>query len=210
MCVRPWISPSFPLRSRPRSFWDTGRHARGVHFRGSALCRYMRAISLILLSRPLRGLSIRERASCQLRSCGHFRGSCLCRYMETPSPPPLRSSLRGSLRPSFRLSLRGPVGPHARQRPLQRRLRAWCFADIPTPPPGQNIESVAAVFIALSISSASLAPDSCATATALAPQRFSTASATVIASALPTQRLVGSALASQRFAAARSRAWGPA
>lgn len=49
--------------------------------------------------------------------------------METPSSSPLRSSLRESLRPSFRLSLRGPAEPDARQRPLQRRLRAWRFAD---------------------------------------------------------------------------------
>jgi hypothetical protein len=182
-------------------------YPRGVHFGGSALCRYMRAVSLILRFRPLRGLlSVRERASCQLRSCGHFRGSCLCRYMETPSSSPLRSSLRESLRPSFRLSLRGPAGPHARQRPSQRRLRAWRFADIPTPPPDQNIGSVTAVLIALSIFSASLAPDACAIATALAPQRFPTASATVIASTLAMQRPRSSALAPQHFAP-RSRAW---
>ena len=126
--------------------------------------------------------------------------------METPSSSPLRSSLRESLRPSFRLSLRGLAGPHARQCPSQRRLRAWRFADIPTPPPGQNIESVTAVLMALSIFSASLAPDACATATALAPQRFSIASATVIASALTAQRLGGLALAQQRFAQ-RSRTW---
>jgi len=86
-------------------------------------------------------------------------------------------------------------------------LRAWRFADIPTPPPGQNIESVTAVLIAPSIFSASLALDTCAIATALAPQRFLTASATVIASALATQCLIGSALAS-RHLGGRSRAWG--
>jgi hypothetical protein len=68
-------------------------------------------------------------------------------------------------------------------------LRAWRFADIPTPPPVQGIKSVTAVVIALSIFSASLALDDCAIASALAPHRFLTASATVIASALATQRL---------------------
>jgi hypothetical protein len=78
------------------------------------------------------------------------------------------------------------------------------------PPPVQNIRSVAAVLNALSILSASLAPDACAIATALAPHRFLTDSATAIASALATQRLIGFALASQRFAVNRSRAWGSA
>jgi hypothetical protein len=90
-------------------------------------------------------------------------------------------------------------------------LRAWRFADIPTPPPGRDIESVIAVVIAPSIFSASRALDACAIATALAPQRFSTATATVVASALAmTQRSIGFALASQRFAVDRSRAWRPA
>jgi hypothetical protein len=54
------------------------------------------------------------------------------------------------------------------------------------------------------IFSASLALDACAIATALAPQRFPNTSATVIASALvTTQPLIGSALASQRFAVNR-------
>jgi hypothetical protein len=88
-------------------------------------------------------------------------------------------------------------------------LRAWRFADISTRPPGQNIESVIAVVITLSIVSASLALDACAIATALAPQRFPTTSATVIASALvTTQPPIGSALASQRFAV--NRFWGSA
>jgi hypothetical protein len=85
-------------------------------------------------------------------------------------------------------------------------LRAWRFADIPTPLPVQNIRSVAAVVNALSIFSASLALDACAITAALAPHRFLTASATVIASALATQRLSGFALAPQRFAVA----WGSA
>lgn len=146
----------------------------------------------------------------QPHGCDHFGGSGLCRYMKAASSSPLRFSLRGRLRPSFRPSLRGLARPNARQRPSQRRLRAWRFADIPMPPPVQNIRSVAAVLNALSILSASLAPDACAIATALAPHRFLTDSATAIASALATQRLIGFALASQRFAVNRSRAWGSA
>jgi hypothetical protein len=90
-------------------------------------------------------------------------------------------------------------------------LRAWHFADIPTPLPVQNIEGVGAVLIALSIFSVSLALDSCAIASALAPQRLSITSATVIALVLatpPPQPIIGSALASQRFAVNRS--WGSA
>jgi hypothetical protein len=147
------------------------------------------------------------RTTAQPRGCDHFGGCLLCRYMKAGASSPLRFSLRGRLRPLFR----GPARPKARQRPSQRRLRAWRFADIPTPPPVQNIESVTAVLIALSIFSASLALDACAIATALAPQRFSTASATVVASTLATtQTPLGSALASQRFAVTRSRAWGSA
>lgn len=146
----------------------------------------------------------------QPHGCDHFGGSCLRRYMKAASSLPLRFSLRGRLRPSFRPLLRGLARPNARQRPSQRRLRAWRFADIPTPLPVQNIRSVAAVLIAFSIFSASLALDACAIASALAPHRFLTASATVIASALATQRLICSALASQRFAVNRSRAWGSA
>jgi hypothetical protein len=92
-------------------------------------------------------------------------------------------------------------------------LRAWRFADIPTPPPDQNIKSVTAVVNALTIFSASLALDACATTSALARQRFCITSATEIALVLPTpspQPITGSALASQRFAVNRSRAWGSA
>lgn len=185
-------------------------YAKGVHFGGSALCRDMGTESLIPPSRVLRERpSGHERPSCQLSTCDHFGGFLLCSYMGDASSSPFRSPLQGRLRPSFRPSLRGPAGRNSRQRPLQRCLRAWRFADIPTPPPGQNIESVTAVVIALSIFSASFALDACAIATALAPQRFSTASATVVASALATtQRSIGFALAPQRFAVNRSRAWG--
>jgi hypothetical protein len=47
----------------------------------------------------------------------------------------LRLPLRGWLRLSLPLSLRGPVGPMARNRASQRHLRAFRFADIPTPLP---------------------------------------------------------------------------
>lgn len=194
-------------RTQPRGHVAT---RRGVHFGGSALCRYMRAVSFILLFRPLpRLLSTCERATAQLRSCVHFRGFLLCSCMEAGTSSPLRLSLRGRLRPSFRPSLRCPARPNARQRPSQRRLRAWRFADIPTLPPVQNIESVPAVVIALSIFSASLALDACAIASTLAPQRLLIASATGIASVLATaQTSIGLALALQRSAVNRSRAWG--
>ena len=155
--------------------------------------------------------SVARPTTAQPHGCDHFGGSCLCRYMKAASSSPLRFSLRGRLRPSFRPLLRGLTRPHARQRPSQRRLRAWRFVDIPTPPPVQNIKSVTAGVLALSIFSASLALDARAIASALAPQRLSITSATVIASALATtQTPIGSALASQHFAVNRSRAWGSA
>jgi hypothetical protein len=158
---------------------------------------------------PLR--SPAQRTTVRAYGCDHFGDFLLCSYVRAWISSPLRFSLRGRLRPSFRPSFRGPARPKARQRPSQRRLRAWRFADIPTPPPGQNIKSVTAVVIALSIFSASLALDACAIASALAPQRLSITSATVIASALATtQTPIGSALASQHFAVNRSRAWGSA
>jgi hypothetical protein len=86
----------------------------------------------------------RRRTTAQPHGCYHFGGSCLWSYMEAASSSPFRSSLRGRLRPLFRPLLRGPAARNAGQRPLQRRFRAWRFADIPTPPPGQNIESVIA------------------------------------------------------------------
>lgn len=141
----------------------------------------------------------------QLASCSHFRCLLLRSYVSTGSSPSLRLSLRASLRPSLLLSLRVPIRSKGRQIPSQRRLRAWRFADIPTAPPSQNSKAV--LVVVLSTFSASLALAACAIASALAPQRFLTASATVIASALTTQRLIGSALRSQRFAVNRSRGW---
>jgi hypothetical protein len=135
-------------------------------------------------------------------------------YMEPESSLPLRPSLQRWLRPSLPLSLRVPPSPESDQSPPQRRLRAWRFADIPTPLPVQNIKLVGAVLIALSISSASLAPDACAIASALARQRFCITSATGIAlvpaTPEPQTILSGSALASQHLAVNRSRAWGSA
>lgn len=123
----------------------------------------------------------------------------------------LRPSLRGWLRLSLPLPLRGSISPESVQSPPQRRLRAWRFADIPTPLPVQNIEAAGAVLIPLSILSASFALDACAIASALAPQRLPTTSATGIALVLatpPPQPIIGSALTSQRSAV--NRPWGSA
>jgi hypothetical protein len=86
-------------------------------------------------------------------------------------------------------------------------LRACGFADIPTAPPGQNIKGVV---VTLSIFFASLALDACAIASALARQRFSITSATVIALVLATptpQSIPGSALAPQHLAVNRLLTW---
>src|SRR6188472_2825018 len=108
----------------------------------------------------------------------HFRRSLLCRYMRAVSPSLLRLPLRGWLRLSLPLSLRGPASHKGREAPPQRRLRAWRFADIPTAPPSQNIRGA---LVTLSIFFASLALDACATTSALVRQRLSITSATVIA-----------------------------
>src|SRR5690242_2222152 len=84
------------------------------------------------------------------------------------SSSPLRLLLRGCLRPS----LRSTTSPEGDQGPPHRHLRAWRFADIPTPLPIQNITAAWAVLIALSIFSASLALDARAITSALARQRF--------------------------------------
>jgi hypothetical protein len=92
-------------------------------------------------------------------------------------------------------------------------LRAWRFADIPTAPPSQNIKAVPAALVTLAIFSSSLALDACATTSALARQRFSITSATVIALVLATptpQPITGSALAPQHLAVNRSLTWGSA
>jgi hypothetical protein len=127
-------------------------------------------------------------------------------YMGASISLSLRRWLRGRVRLSLPLSLRDPVGSKGDQSPSQRRLRAWRFADIPTAPPSQNVRAV--LVVTLSIFSASLALDSCAIASALAPQRLSITSATVIALVLatpPPQSVIGFALASQRFAVNQRR-----
>lgn len=147
----------------------------------------------------------------QPHGCDHFGCSRLCRYMEPAYSLPLRFSLRGRLRPSFRPSLRGLARPNVRQCPSQRRLQAWRFADIPTPLPVQSIKADGAVLIPLSIFSASLALNACATTSALARQRFYITSATGIAlvpaTPEPQTIITGSTLAPQRLAVNRSRAW---
>jgi hypothetical protein len=151
----------------------------------------------------------------QITHCatGYLRPLWLLRallYMGASLSLSLRRWLRGWLRLSFPLSLRGPVGSKGNQSPSQRRLRASRFADIPTAPPGQNIRAM--LVVTLSISSASLALDACATTSALVRQRLPITSATVIALVLvtpPPQSIIGSALASQRFAVDQ-RPWGSA
>jgi hypothetical protein len=98
----------------------------------------------------------------------------------------------------------------ARNRASQRRLRAFRFADIPTPLPTQN--KTKEVFLMLSIHSrlASLVLDACANTSALVRQRFSSTSATVIALVPVTpnpQPVTGSALLSQHLTVNRSLPW---
>jgi hypothetical protein len=96
----------------------------------------------------------------------------------------------------------------ARNRASQRRLRAFRFADIPTPLPIQNKtkEVVLSMFPSYSLI-ASLALDALANTSALVRQRLSTTSATVIASVLAaSQPITGSALASLRLAVNRGLA----
>jgi hypothetical protein len=92
-------------------------------------------------------------------------------------------------------------------------LRACCFADIPTPLPIQNKLQEVYVMFSINLDSAPLAPDACAIATALAPQRLSITSATEIAlvPGTPTpQSITGSALLSQPLAVNRPLPWGSA
>jgi hypothetical protein len=98
----------------------------------------------------------------------------------------------------------------ARNRASQRRLRAFCFADIPTRLPIQDTFKEVFVMFSIQLRSTSLALDACAIATALAPQRFSSTSATVIALVPGTpnpQPITGSALLSQHLAVHRSLLW---
>jgi hypothetical protein len=98
----------------------------------------------------------------------------------------------------------------ARNRAFQRGLGAYCFADIPTPLPIQNKTKEVSLMFPIHSRFASLAPDACANTSALARQRFSITSATVIASVLATptpQPITGSALAPQHLAFNRSLPW---
>jgi hypothetical protein len=96
----------------------------------------------------------------------------------------------------------------ARNRASQRRLRAFRFADIPTPLPIQNkTKEVLSMFRSYSLT-ASLALDALANTSALVRQRLSTTSATVIASVLAaSQPITGSALAPQHLAVNRPLTW---
>jgi hypothetical protein len=136
-------------------------------------------------------------------------------YVRADFSPPLRCHLplRGWLRPSLPLSLRGQGAMKGRYRALQRGLRACGFADIPTATPTRNKTKEVYVMLSIDLDSASLAPDACAIATALAPQRLSITTATEIASVpgTPTpQPITGSALLSQHLAVNRPLPWGSA
>jgi hypothetical protein len=133
--------------------------------------------------------------------------------MEAELSPPLflRFALRPWLRLSLPLSLRGPVEPKGRFCAPQRGLRAWRFADIPTPLPIQNTTKEVFVMFSIHFLSASLVLDACATTSALVRQRLSITSATVIALVLatpPPQPITGSALAPQRLALNRPQPQG--
>jgi hypothetical protein len=135
--------------------------------------------------------------------------------MEPESTPlRLRLALRLRLRLSLPLSLRGPVGPMARNRASQRPLRACGFADIPTPLPIQNKTKEVYVMFSINLNSASLALDACAITSALARQRFCITSATGIAlvpaTPEPQTIITGSALAPQHLAVNRPLPWGSA
>jgi hypothetical protein len=98
----------------------------------------------------------------------------------------------------------------ARNRASQCRLRAFRFADIPTPLPIQNKTKEVSLMLSIHSRSASLAPDACANTSALVRQRFSSTSATVIAMVPGTpnpQPVAGSALLSQHLAVNRSLPW---
>jgi len=145
----------------------------------------------------------------------HFLGSLPCCCIPADSLQPLfgRFPLRGWLRLSLPLTLHSLIGLKARKRASQRRLRAFVFADIPTPLPIQNTFKEVFVMFSIQLRSTSLALDACAIATALAPQRFSITSATEIALVPGTpnpQPITGSALLSQHLAVNRSMLRGAA
>jgi hypothetical protein len=112
---------------------------------------------------------------------GHFLGSALCWGMRLFPKLRGRPSGRLSGRPSGRLSGRLRAGPKAGYCPAQCRLRARRFADISTARSIQHDNAAPAILLYPSIFSASLALDACAIASALAQQRFSTATAAATA-----------------------------
>jgi hypothetical protein len=145
-----------------------------------------------------------------LRSYHHFCRSPLCWAMEgKPLSMQLRPSLRGWLRLSLPLSLRWRGGPKRRFCAPQSRLRAWRFADIPTPLPNRNKTKEVSLMLSIHFRSASLALAARAIASALAPQRFSTTEAAAPVVPAP-QSFSCSALASQHLAVNRPLPWGSA
>jgi hypothetical protein len=112
------------------------------------------------------------------------------------------------------MRLHRPITSKGGNHRSQRALRAGRFADISTQPPPRNIKRDRGNLIVPEISFfAPLALGAFAIASALAPQRFAGSTAPIalgaaaIASALATHRLIASALASQRSAVERPRAW---
>lgn len=98
----------------------------------------------------------------------------------------------------------------ARNRAFQRRLRAFCLADIPTPLPIQNKTKEVSVMFSTQSRFASPALDACANTSALVRQRFSITSATVVAMVPGTpnpQPITGSALLSQHLTVNHSLPW---
>jgi hypothetical protein len=161
------------------------------------------------ISSPLR----RKPAIAQLRSCVHFPGSLL-RWVYGPTEVSGASpSPSGMASPIASPDASQPDWARGPQRASQRRLRAFLFADIPTPLPIQNtFKEVVSMFPSYSLS-ASLALDACANTSALVRQRFSITSATVIALVLATpnpQPITGSALRPQHLAVNRPLSWGSA
>lgn len=163
--------------------------------------------------RLVRQRGMRHGTGCIRKTPVHFGGSPPCSYVDGNSYSPLRLPLRGRLRLSLPLSLRGQGGAKGRYRALQRGLRACGFADIPTPLPIQNKTKEVYVMFSINLDSASPAPDARANTSALVRQRLSITSATEIAlvpGTPTTQPIPGSALLSQHLAVKRPLAWGSA
>jgi hypothetical protein len=118
------------VRQRGMRHWTGCNRKKSVHFGGSLPCSYMASNSPSRLrppEPPVKEGGPLSRLAAPLGMRAEFSSTF-----------GLRLPLRGWLRLSLPLSLRGPVGPMARNRASQRRLRAFRFADIPTPLPIQN------------------------------------------------------------------------